>query len=165
MLRPRCILGADEEETPLTRRRDVNAKTTYYIKLKSCSNTSCETKIFEVPSNSLSAYEFVNKVQGIARAWGRGNGSKCVLVSAETCPGGCVVSEHAIEVPQPQPPVLRATLTLEGSTQFWAVLEALQQFIDNGNDADDVSEELEAKLEAAEAFRDQLDAVLASLAN
>lgn len=67
-------------------------------------------------------------------------------------------------VVEPKPPVLRATLHLEGSTQFWAVLEALQQFIDNGNDADDISEELEAKLEAAEAFRDQLEVTLASLA-
>jgi hypothetical protein len=142
----------------------VNTKTTYYIKLKSCSNAACETQVLECPS-PLFAHEVVNKVQGIAKAWGRGNGSKYVEVSAETYAGGCVVSQHVVEVPQPQAPVLRATLNLEGSTQFWAVLEALQQYIDNGNDADDVSEELEAKLEAAEAFRDQLDAALASLAD
>lgn len=65
----------------------------------------------------------------------------------------------------PAPKVLREFLDLNTSVKFHAVLEALQQYIDNGNDADDVSEELEARLEAAEAFRDQLDAALASLAN
>jgi len=65
----------------------------------------------------------------------------------------------------PAPKPLREFLDLDSGVKFHAVLEALQQYIDNGNDADDVSEELEAKLKAAEAFRDQLDAKLASLAN
>jgi len=72
----------------------------------------------------------------------------------------------------PEPPVVEAPkplvadLCLNTPVKFHAVLEALQQYIDNGNDADHLAddEELQAKLEAAEAFRDQLDAVLASLA-
>ncbi len=61
---------------------------------------------------------------------------------------------------------LVADLHLNSHAKFWAVLEALQQYIDNGNDADHLAddEELQAKLRAAEQFRDQLDAVLASLA-
>jgi hypothetical protein len=68
------------------------------------------------------------------------------------------------------PKPLAADLHLNSHAKFWAVLEALQQYIDNGNDAehliDDAQiDEFKAKLEAAEAFRDQLDGVLASLAN
>jgi hypothetical protein len=71
-------------------------------------------------------------------------------------------------VAQPKP--LAATLHLTSPVRFWAVLEALQQFIDNGNDAEyllngDEADELKAKVRAAEEFRDQLDAVLASLAD
>lgn len=59
---------------------------------------------------------------------------------------------------------LRDFLTLDSSVKFHAVLEALQQYIDNGNDVEEPSDAFQAKLEAAEAFRDHLDAVLASLA-
>ncbi len=73
---------------------------------------------------------------------------------------------NAVLTPKP----LAADLHLNSHAKFWAVLEALQQYIDNGNDAehliDDAQiDEFKAKLEAAEAFRDQLDGVLASLAN
>lgn len=144
----------------------MNAKTTYYIKLKSCSNAACETQVFESSPTEFSAYEFVCKAQDIAKAWGRGNGSNFVEVSAETYAGGCVVSQHVVEVPQPQAPApkpLRDVLVLNSSVKFHAVLEALQQYIDNGNDVDDATAEFDDKLAAAETLRDQLDAVLASL--
>lgn len=69
-------------------------------------------------------------------------------------------------VVEPKPPVLRHSLCLDSRIKFHAVLEALQQYIDNGEDADHLSddEELRAKLDAATDLRDQLDAVLASLA-
>ena len=54
------------------------------------------------------------------------------------------------------------TLELDSRVKFHAVLEALQQYIDNGEDADDP--DLQPKLDAASGLRDQLDAVLASLA-
>jgi chromosome segregation ATPase len=59
-----------------------------------------------------------------------------------------------------------ATLRLDSRDKFFAALEALQQYIDNGEDADHLSDDpaLQAKLEAASCLRDQLDAVLASLA-
>lgn len=142
----------------------MNAKTTYYIKLQSCTNAACETQVFESPSPLLSE-ALVEKVQGFAKSWGAGNGSRFVEVSAETYAGGCAVSQHVVEVPQPKQPVLRSTLNLDSSVKFHAVLEALQQYIDNGNDFDDEDAEFDAKLAAAEDFRDQLDAVLASLAN
>jgi hypothetical protein len=58
------------------------------------------------------------------------------------------------------------TLDLDSRVKFHAALEALQQYIDNGKDADHLSDDpaLQAKLEAASCLRDQLDAVLASLA-
>lgn len=58
------------------------------------------------------------------------------------------------------------TLEIDSRVKFFAVLEALQQYIDNGEDADHLSDdaELREKLDAASALRDQLDAVLASLA-
>jgi len=136
----------------------VNAKTTYFIQLKSCSNTACETKIFEAAANSLSAYELVNKVQDIAKAWGLGNGSKRVLVSAETCPGGCVVSEHAVEVPQPEPvdedeqPV-SITIT---KAQVGIVLAALSR---RYADLDDLGgDEAKALAEDAKAAYQSIDA-------
>lgn len=147
----------------------MNAKTTYYIKLQSCTNAACETQVFESPSPLLSE-ALVEKVQGFAKSWGAGNGSRFVEVSAETYAGGCAVSQHVVEVPQPKQPVLRSTLNLDSSVKFHAVLEALQQYIDNCHDAeyliDDARlDEFQAKVEAAEGLRDQLDAVLASLAD
>lgn len=62
------------------------------------------------------------------------------------------------------------TITLDNRDKFWAMLDALQQYIDNCNDADflieeSVRDEFDRKLAAAEEMRDQLDAALASLAN
>ncbi len=65
----------------------------------------------------------------------------------------------------PAPKVLREFLDLNNGVKFWAVLEALQQYIDNGNDCLDGDAEFDAKIAAAETFRDQLDAALASLAD
>jgi hypothetical protein len=78
------------------------------------------------------------------------------------------VNPEPVVAKPPKP--LAADLRLNSRAQFWAVLEALQQYIDNGNDAehliDDAQiDEFKSKLRAAEQFRDQLDAVLASLAN
>lgn len=71
-------------------------------------------------------------------------------------------------VAEPKPPVLRANLSLDSRVKFHAVLEALQQYIDNGEDAVHLNlsddDELQDKLAAASDLRDQLDAVLASLA-
>lgn len=138
---------------------------TYYIKLKSCSNAACEIKTLEsleLPSSF--------DVRVVAEAWGAGNGSKAVEVSVENYAGDIVVSPHAVTVYRPvvapaQKP-LRDVLSLDSAVKFHAVLEALQQYIDNGRDAEELhgSEELQAKLEAAEDLRDQLDATLASLA-
>ena len=64
----------------------------------------------------------------------------------------------------PAPKPLRDVLSLDSAVKFHAVLEALQQFIDNGRDAEELYDVDEAKLEAAEELRDQLDATLASLA-
>ena len=61
---------------------------------------------------------------------------------------------------------LPVNINLDSHVKFHAVLEALQQYIDNGEDADHLSDDpaLQAKLDAASDLRDQLDAVLASLA-
>lgn len=64
----------------------------------------------------------------------------------------------------------QVNLQISNHVQFHAVLDALQQYIDNCNDAeylidDERLDEFKAKTEAAEEFRDQLDAVLASLAS
>jgi hypothetical protein len=61
-------------------------------------------------------------------------------------------------------------ITLDTRDKFWAMLDALQQYIDNCNDADFLiddcqRDEFDRKVVAAEEMRDQLDAVLASLAN
>lgn len=55
------------------------------------------------------------------------------------------------------------TITLDTRDKFFAMLDAVQQFVDNCNDAR--LDESSAKLAAAEEIRDQLDAALALLAN
>ena len=158
----------------------MKTKTTYYINLKSCSNAACETKELSSEILASKSREIVAKVQGVAKAWGLANGSTAVEVSAESFAGVTVVSQHVVAIdlrelrrlarcsqPAPKPkPVLKDVLVLDSRVKFWAVLEALQQYVDNGRDADESleDEEFVAKLDAAEAFRDQLDAVLASLA-
>lgn len=62
------------------------------------------------------------------------------------------------------------TITLDTRDKFFAMIDAVQQFIDNCNDAehliDDAQiDEFHSKLTAAEQIRDQLDAALASLAD
>jgi|688.fasta_scaffold00210_72 hypothetical protein len=59
-------------------------------------------------------------------------------------------------------------LGLTTHAKFWAVLEAIQQYIDNGNDAiydlePERRDEFNARLAAAEELRDKLEDVLASL--
>ena len=147
----------------------MKTKTTYYINLKSCSNAACETKELSSEILASKSREIVAKVQGVAKAWGLANGSTAVEVSAESFAGVTVVSHRVVEIDQPAPkpkPVLKDVLVLDSRVKFWTVLEALQQYVDNGRDADESleDEEFVAKLDAAEAFRDQLDAVLASLA-
>lgn len=138
---------------------------TYYIKLKSCSNAACEIQTLE----SLELPRSLD-AGNIARVWGAGNGSKTVEVSVENYAGDIVVSPHAVTVYRKEPVVapapkpLRDVLSLDSAVKFHAVLEALQQFIDNGRDAEELYDVDEAKLEAAEELRDQLDATLASLA-
>jgi hypothetical protein len=78
------------------------------------------------------------------------------------------VNPEPVVAKPPKP--LAATLHLTSPARFHAVLEALQQYVDNADDAeylldDDAAEKLKAKVRAAEEFRDQLDAVLASLAD
>lgn len=62
------------------------------------------------------------------------------------------------------------TITLDTSAKFWAVLEALQQYIDNCEDAEFLIDngeldEFYRKIASAEEIRDQLDARLSSLAD
>ena len=147
----------------------MNAKTTYYISLKSASNAACETQVFESP-NPLLLQEILDISARIAESWGFSNGSRFVGVTVETYAGTQIGPQQVVEIPLRKAPSLTATLNLTTSVQFHAVLEALQQYIDNSHDAeflidDNRLDEFNAKLEAAEAFRDQLDAVLASLAD
>ena len=141
---------------------------TNYLKLKSCSNLACET--FTISQReSEHPTDFLSRVRVIARQWGLANGSTAVEVSVENFSCGCVVSQHVISIDRPAPKTLSDSLVLDSRVKFWAVLEALQQYVDNSHDADYIIEdsqveEFNAKLEAAEEFRDQLDAVLASLA-
>jgi hypothetical protein len=60
-------------------------------------------------------------------------------------------------------------IKIDTRAKFYAMLDALQQYIDNCNDAEYLIDngeldEFYRKVAAAEEMRDQLDAVLASLA-
>jgi hypothetical protein len=57
------------------------------------------------------------------------------------------------------------TLKLDSKQKFYAVLDALTQYVENCKDADRLTDDVRGKVAAAEEIRDELDAVLASLAN
>lgn len=62
-----------------------------------------------------------------------------------------------------------ANISLHDKTRFFAVLEALQQYVDNGEDAVESVDgqkldNLRSKIEAAASIRDRLEAILASTA-
>ena len=62
------------------------------------------------------------------------------------------------------------TITIDTRAKFLAMLDALQQYIDNSNDAEYLIDngeldEFYCKIAAAEEMRDQLDATLASLSS
>ena len=135
-----------------------------YIALKSHDNQATETLILNengsgVPLGNASAY---------AVQWGHKTGSKDVSYQVTDSAGAVVVSKRvAIALKPPAP--LTATLTLDTGPSFFGVLEALQQYIDNCHDAEclvdeDAIDDFRNKLAAVEAFRDQLDSTLASLA-
>ena len=139
---------------------------TYYILLKSNTNKATATKILSEPGS----YEVANS---IARGWGRGNASLSVSYEVTTSAGD-VVGGSTVDVPAPavkrvvwEPDV---SLKIDTAIKFHAILEALQQYVDNSEDADYLIEEEGyaehlAKAAAVAGFRDQLDAVLASLAD
>lgn len=71
--------------------------TTYYVRLKSCSNVAEETQVFEAPSPLVGA-EVVIRARVSARSWGLANGSDAVQVSVENYTCGCIVPQHVVDV-------------------------------------------------------------------
>ncbi len=132
----------------------------YYIHLKSNTNNACQNLILSENGKGVS----LEAVAAFAASWGKRNGTTSVSYEVSNSAGEVVEKETVIISIKP----LADTLNLDSRDKFFGVLEALQQYIDNGEDADHLIEEskydeFRAKLDAVAALRDQLDAVLASL--
>lgn len=135
---------------------------TNYINLKSKSNYAAETLILSENGNGI----LIGDAPAFAAQWGKKNASHSVTYTVTNEAGDVLASETIFIAIKP----LADTLRLESRHQFFGVLEALQQYVDNCEDAeylieDSKHEEFRAKLDAVAALRDQLDDVLASLAD
>jgi hypothetical protein len=135
---------------------------TIYINLKSKSNYAAETLILSENGKGVS----IGDAPAFAAQWGKKNASPSVSYTVTNEAGDILASETiSIEIKP-----LADTLRLDSRHQFFGVLEALQQYVDNCEDAEYLieeskHEEFRAKLDAVAALRDQLDDVLASLAD
>lgn len=133
---------------------------TIYINLKSKSNYAAETLILQENGSGI----LIGDAPAFAAQWGKKNSSHGVTYTLTNEAGDVLASETISIAIKP----LADTLRLESRHQFFGVLEALQQYVDNCEDAeylieDSKHEEFRAKLDAVAALRDQLDDVLASL--
>lgn len=132
----------------------------YYIHLKSNTNNACQNLILSEGGKGVS----LESAAVFAANWGKRNATTSVSYEVSNSAGEVVEKETVMISIKP----LADTLKLDSRDKFFGVLEALQQYIDNGEDADHLIEEskydeFRAKLDAVAALRDQLDAVLASL--
>jgi hypothetical protein len=109
-----------------------------------------------------------------AEQWGRSNHTTTVQYTVSRGYWWSVSRSLSIAptIPQPKPsPLTSVTIQINTKDKFFAVLEAFQQYVDNCDDAvlntgdQDEQSELAAKSSTVAEFRDQLDAVLASLAD
>lgn len=133
---------------------------TIYINLKSKSNHAAETLILSENGSGI----LIGDAPAFAAQWGKKNASHGVSYTV-TNEAGCVLASETVSIAIKP---LADTLRLDSRHQFFGVLEALQQYVDNCEDAeylieDSKHEEFRAKLDAVAALRDQLDDVLASL--
>ena len=133
---------------------------TIYINLKSKSNYAAETLILSENGSGI----LIGDAPAFAAQWGKKNASHGVSYTVTNEAGDVLASETVSIAIKP----LADTLRLDSRHQFFGVLEALQQYVDNCEDAeylieDSKHEEFRAKLDAVAALRDQLDDVLASL--
>ena len=133
-----------------------------YINLKSKSNYAAETLILSENGSGIS----IGDAPAFAAQWGKKNASHTVTYTVTNEAGDVLASETLSIAIKP----LADTLRLDSRHQFFGVLEALQQYVDNCEDAEYLieeskHEEFRGKLDAVAALRDQLDAVLASLAD
>lgn len=133
-----------------------------YINLKSKSNCAAETLILSENGSGI----LIGDAPAFAAQWGKKNASHTVTYTVTNEAGDVLASDTLSIAIKP----LAGTLRLESRHQFFGVLEALQQYVDNCEDAehlidDSKYEEFRAKLDAVAALRDQLDDVLASLAD
>jgi hypothetical protein len=107
-----------------------------------------------------------------AEVWGRSNCTTTVQYTVSRGDWSAVKSRSITpRIPKPKPsPLTSVTIQIDSKDKFFAVLEALQQYIDNCDDAvlntgdQDEQRELAEKSNVAGEVRDQLEAVLVSLA-
>jgi hypothetical protein len=108
-----------------------------------------------------------------AERWGRSHHTTTVQYTVSRGDWSAVKSRSITpRIPKPKPsPLTSVTISIDSKAKFFAVLEALQQYVDNCDDAvlntgdQDEQRELAEKSKVVGEIRDQLDAVLASLAD
>ena len=133
-----------------------------YIAIKSRTNHAAETLILSENGKGVS----VADAPAFVAQWGRRNASTRVEYTVTNEAGEILASETISISIKP----LTDCLRLESRHQFFGVLDALQQYVDNCEDAeyrieDSKHKEFRARLDAVAALRDQLDDTLSSLAD
>jgi hypothetical protein len=147
----------------------------YSLQLKSIGSQATSFQVIENCGHHSEACEIAFAT---AKSWGRGNGSTAVKYTVSLGSDECDVWEAVVDIlpriPQFKPsPLTSVTISIDSKDKFFAVLEALQQYVDNCDDHieaqkdygdQDAVRDLAAKSNAAGEIRDQLEAVLTSLA-
>lgn len=137
----------------------------YSLQLKSLDNQATAFLNLEVSGHHHAAVEAARKV---AARWGRCNGSSAVEYTVsfgEEWSKSETVAAHA----QPSP-FWSVNVQIDSKDKFFAVLDALQQYVDNCDDAIGLAGDLDkirdlaAKSNAAGEVVAQLEEVLVSLA-
>ena len=142
----------------------------YSLQLKSldCGNHATGFQTIDAHGDELA----LEIALAAAWHWGRSNHSTTVQWTVSRGDWSLARSlSIAPAIPQSKPsPLTSVTIQIDTKDKFFAVLEAFQQYVDNCDDAvlntgdQDEKSELAAKSSTVAEFRDQLDAVLASLA-
>lgn len=146
----------------------------YSLQLKSldCGNHATGFQTIDAHDDDLA----VEIAFSAAEQWGRSNHTTTVQYTVSRGDWSAVKSRSITpRIPQSKPsPLTSVTIQIDSKDKFVAVLEALQQYVDNCDDRiesqkdygdQDVVRDLVARSNSAAEVRDQLEAVLASLAD
>lgn len=143
-------------------------KKQYFVRFRADNSLARECQMIETDDTRR-----VRDIAWIAaKAWGIRNKADFVDFDIEWKPG--YVERASIRIERPAAPQPTLTIDLDDRHKFWAVLDALQAYIDNNNDfrtntdlahmTDEEVRDFEAKQSAAVGIVDKLEDVLTAMA-